>query len=337
MRPIPVVAAVCVLLGLASRAVAWDAKGHEQIADIAWTKLTPHAKSEITAILMAGDPGFRPASMSETDVRAAFDKAATFADVIKGDRTTTYEQKIQEMNPIFFVKSKPDPNNREDSLCKTWHYYDTPIRDKGDHPAPESNALQALTLARKSLAQLEADFPTTSRPNANRIEQCWWVYWIEHVTGDLHQPLHCVSSYEFFPDTGDAGGNKLTIQDPTNPRVRNLHSYWDGGITQAIAKDKQVGLPVTMEEVTKRWENDPMLAPSASDAANLDVAVWIKDGAVLADKVVYADLKQNSILTNAYTDAAITLSRKQAVLAGTRLAAVLNAALDQSGSNATQK
>src|SRR3569623_924267 len=117
------------LLCLASRVWAWDAAGHMQVADIAWSKLTPKAKCEVTAILMQGDPKFRPASDKEADVRDAFRHAAVYPDVIKGDRTTQYEDIIPKMNALFFVLSKPDPKG-EFILCKTWHYYDAPIRDK---------------------------------------------------------------------------------------------------------------------------------------------------------------------------------------------------------------
>ena len=121
MRRTYVIMLALVWLGLANRALAWDAVGHLQVADIAWTKLNPRAKSEITAILLQGDPRFRPVSDKEADVREAFRKAATYADVIKGDRKTQYEDIIPQMNGLFFILSKPDPANREDELCKTWH------------------------------------------------------------------------------------------------------------------------------------------------------------------------------------------------------------------------
>ncbi len=313
------------LLCLASRVLAWDAVGHMQVADIAWAKLTPRAKSEVTAILMQGDPRLRPISDKESDVRDAFRRAAVYADVIKGDRTTQYEEIIPRMNALFFVTAKPDPANREDELCKTWHYYDTPIRDKiGNHPAPESNALKALTLAWKEIAKLEA------APVKDRRMQCWWLYWTEHVVGDLHQPLHCVSSYEFQPD-GDAGGNKIqVITDPAQPSRRNrLHGYWDGGIGRAIGADRLNSLSPNVEDVTKRWSSDPALKPSRKAAGNLNVASWIAAGAKQADIIVYKDLKQDAPLPSGYSEAQILLCKQEAVLAGTRLAKLLNSLLDK--------
>ena len=47
--------------------LAWSADGHNQIADIAWSKLTPKAKARLTVILNAGEPRFR-----NSDTRVAF-------------------------------------------------------------------------------------------------------------------------------------------------------------------------------------------------------------------------------------------------------------------------
>jgi hypothetical protein len=321
-RLMPFLFAALLTIAFAPLANAWDATGHQQIADIAWSKLTPHAKAEVIAILEAGDPAFRPASSSDADRRAAFRRAATYCDVIKGDRTTQYESIIPEMNLTFFKKTPPDPKNNEDNTCKTWHYYDTAIRDKGSHPAEDSNAINAMALAREKLGALEKD------KTPDRKMQCWWLYWIEHVVGDLHQPLHCVSSYEFFPDTGDAGGNRLVVVDPARSgATTRLHGYWDAGIRRAIEQDQQNALAITPEDVTKRWCADSTLQPSKTDASNLNIPDWVKHGAELADKVVYADLKQNSTLTPEYAAAQIALCRKQAVLGGTRLAAILNVLL----------
>jgi hypothetical protein len=312
-----VLAFILVSVCFANGARAWDAAGHMQVADIAWTRLNDRAKKEITTILMEGDPKFRPVSLSEADVRDAFRKASTFPDVIKGNRNTSYEEIIGTMNVLFFVTTKPDPNDNEDNLCKTWHYYDIPIHDKGKHAPKESNALAALTRARAELARLEhAAMP-------DRKMQCWWLYWIEHVVGDLHQPLHCVSNYAIEPE-GDAGGNKFMIQIPGRSGGR-LHGYWDGGIARAVGVDREQGLSPNVEEVSMRWITEN--APSRSAASDLKVMSWIKAGAALADKAVYQGIEPDQAPSAEYEKAQIALCKRQAVLGGYRLAALLNGVL----------
>src|SRR5437870_139746 len=188
MRRTALLFAIISVIASAQSVWAWDSPGHEQIADIAWTHLTPHAKAEIAKILKKGDPVFQPKKATDASLRTAFRTAATFPDVIKGNHTTIYESIIDKMNRKWLPQ--PNPSDNEDSRCKTWHYYDTPIRVSTGSPQPrESNALKALTFARGQLAALEK----AKKPK--RKMQAWWLCWIEHVTGDLHQPLHCASSY----------------------------------------------------------------------------------------------------------------------------------------------
>jgi hypothetical protein len=316
MKPVPLACALAfAALCFPFRGAAWDDAGHRQVADVAWTRLNARARQEIGAILAAGDARFRPAGAAEADMREAFRKAATFPDAIKFTKTTAYEGMIDAMNRLFFVTKPPDPADSEDTRCKTWHYYDEPIRDPAAHPPKESNALMAMARARYELGALEG------MPAPDRKMQCWWLYWIVHIAGDLHQPLHCVSNYESSPQ-GDAGGNLFMIKDPNTGRSARLHGYWDGGITRAIARDKQQGLSATVEEVTKRWAVD--YAPSTADAGDLDVLSWIDAGAEMADALVYTGIEKQAQPTQGYTELQLALCRRQAVLGGARLAAILN-------------
>jgi len=303
------------------QAQAWDAAGHRQIADIAWTKLTPRTKREVSLILMGGDPRYRPTSNKDADTRDAFRKAAIFADAIKTDRETDYESIVSDMNARFFKDGPPDRTDREGDRCKTWHYYDTPLRDTEHHAVRPSNGLRALTLAREQLEDIE------QAADKDRRMQCWWLYWVEHLTGDLHQPLHCACSYEFQPD-GDAGGNLFYIEDPDHPGSRaRLHAFWDAGISRAISREKDQGQSPSVEDVTERWLGDRSLTPSRAKVTDLMVDSWIQDGAKHAQKDVYSGIERNGTPGAEYMDHQVRLCRRLAMLAGSRLAAILNHAL----------
>ena len=325
--PFRIFLAVLALLPVTS-AHAWDSNGHKQIADIAWTKLDPATRAKVGRILAAGDPAYRPAGADDESVRDAFRRAATFADDIKRDHHTQYEPIIDEMNRTWLPQ--PDPNDREQERCKTWHYYDTPIRASLTAPGPRpSNALKALTRARHELAlQRKSGHPDLQI-------QCWWLYWTEHLVGDLHQPLHCVSSFGHSA-AGDAGGNGflLGISDPGRPgKNENLHFYWDTGIDHAVAADPatapdyagQPG-PSAFEDVTRRWTADAAALPSAREAHNQEIASWIAQGARLADTQVYA-IAEDAAPSPEYAAAQATLCKRLALLAGTRLAVMLKQAL----------
>ena len=314
-----VVVAMCLLPGVAH---AWFDRGHEQIADIAWTRLSPHAKREVAAMLQAGDPKFRPRDKSALAVRHAFDLAATFPDDIKTDTHTLYEPLIGPMNRRFQPGLDTNTADREAVRCKTWHYYDTPIRYRGTRPTVRpSNALAALGDARRQLAALELV------PRPDRERECWWLYWVEHLTGDLHQPLHCATSYQTGPE-GDAGGNRfgLGIPNPERPgKMLSLHAYWDGGIERAVQGKKTQGSPETIEEVTRRWVNDGAVTPARGAVRDLDVQDWIAAGAKLAAAAVYSGIQEGGVPSPAYRARQARVCERQAVLAGERLAALLNA------------
>jgi hypothetical protein len=307
---------VVALTLLTSTVHAWDDNGHRQIADIAWTKLTPKAKAQIGKILRAGEGRFQPFNGSEEEAREAFRSASTFADYIKFTRTTKYEPLIDGMNKLF--QPVPDPNDSESELCKTWHYHDTPIRFTGATPAiRESSALKAIPHAIKELKT------SSTAPNPDRMRQCWWLYWIVHVVGDLHQPLHCVSNFEFEPK-GDEGGNKFSIRNLKGSGKTRLHGFWDGGIGRAIGEENQRGLSGNIEEVSARWLADPLNQSPATLSTNLDIATWVKEGAQLAEAHVYTGIQRDTKPSDAYTKMQSALCKKQAVLGGLRLAAVLN-------------
>jgi hypothetical protein len=233
---------------------------------------------------------------------------------MKGNTETIFESIIPTMNSIF--NKDIESIGSEGVRCKTWHYYDIPIRFKGAKPGVDtSNAYAALTMA-------QAELSKTKDPKM----QCWWSYWINHIVGDLHQPLHCVSNHEHHEE-GDAGGNKFMIKSPDQDRELRLHGFWDGAVGKAIAKDREAGLNANVEAVTERWSADPTLQPTAAQVKNLDIMSWLKTGAALADKFTYDGLKPNDKPNVEYMEAMITLSKKQVVLAGYRMAAILNKAL----------
>lgn len=313
---------ILLLIAVGSPVRAWDDTGHQMIADIAWTRLQPEVKQKITLILKAGDPRFTPDGKSDDAIRYAFRKAATFPDVIRTDTTTAYEKDdfIVNMN-LKWIPSPKDP--RDDFRCKTWHYYDMPIRVIRGNPGPkDSNALKALTEARTELARLEKS------EHPDRFVECWWLYWIEHVTGDLHHPLHCVSDYEYFRN-GDAGGNKFQLGIQNNSQspgkqnnLLNLHFYWDNGISKA----KQLESNDNFEAVTDKWLADKTMIPDEKDYKNLDIDQWLAFQVSVANTGVY-NIRMRSIPTKEYEQYQIDVCKHEAVLAGYRLAETLNGIL----------
>ncbi|MBS1724192.1 MAG: S1/P1 nuclease [Armatimonadetes bacterium] len=292
---------------------AWLASGHEQIADIAWTQLSQSARKEVAEILQAGDKDFVPASDSEADVRAAFRRSATWADWIKQHKEGIFEPEILAWNAKFQPDYDANDPNGEAHRCKRWHYFDVPVRYGGPKPGVESsNALVCLTVARYEFSILNR------QSTKDRKTQCWWLYWMEHVIGDLHQPLHCVSDHK-YEVTGDAGGNlfKLGVGTPENPdRMMNLHFMWDRGIATAVTAD--FGSAAKVDDVSAKWSE--LYKPTEQDARNLDFEKWIDAGAKLSVSAAYDGIERDGKPSDEYMKRLNDVARRQAVLAGFRLA-----------------
>jgi hypothetical protein len=308
MRSLALVFAVAPVL-----AFGWGNDGHIQVADIAWTKLTPTAQAKIAKILAAGEPTFRPL---DGNIRDAFGKSATFCDYMKGKTNTIFEDIIPGMNTKF--EAGIEGTGNEGVRCKTWHYYDIPIKFTGKEPQVRpSNAYVALNYAVDSLSELQKN------PNGDLRMQCWWLYWINHVVGDLHQPLHCCSAHDVHEE-GDDGGNKFMIKSPDQDRKVRLHGFWDGAIGRAIGAEREAGLSPNVIDVTTRWTSDPALQPEKTQITNLNVMDWLKSGAKLAEASVYMGIKEEEQPNAKYVNEQIKLCKKQAVLSGYRLATMLN-------------
>lgn len=308
---------------IASPCLAWNSTGHEQVADIAWTRLTQTTKGRISAILKtAGDADFKLVGSSDAARRDAFRRAATFPDFIK-THASSYDSVIPQMNDLFHATTDPLVSPRENMKCKSWHYFDTPIRFAGAAPGvAQSNGKVALNYAISHLAAIK-----TQTGRSARKQQFWWLSWIEHLTGDLHQPLHCASSYQFVP-TGDQGGNLFPLADPHHvARPPELHAFWDAGIDHASGLTTAQPPSGFFESVTAQWSSSSDLQPPAADVADLDPADWISKGAKLADMVVYTGIQPNDAPSPSYQATQVDLCKKQAVLAGSRLARLLNSIL----------
>jgi hypothetical protein len=332
------------LISVSAFASAWNGNGHQQVADIAWAKLSRASRIEIAKILISGDAVSHGASTNayavppptagftddylEKTVRPVFRRAATWPDDIKSGTSSNYDARIDADNASSPGVHPPQAGSRrgEDNRCKTWHYYDDPINAPGDsaaHPARDSNAVRALGIVRPAFESQEKN------DSPDRREQLYDLFWIEHLFGDLTQPLHCSESYVLDPK-GDAGGNTFMTMAPNDYRPgspENLHSYWDSGIDHAIDADPNLGKGADVEKVTATWIADPSAQPTPGDAKNLNPMAWVQEGRDLAVKYVYAGIQPMGIPDDTYKKNQVDLCKKQAVLAGTRLANYLNSVL----------
>jgi hypothetical protein len=283
----------------------WDATGHRTVAAIAWEHMTRRARARAVDLLLHGPAlanfaALRPPQGSEpARDRALFLNAATWADLVRS------------RDQAWHAYHRP-----------TWHYADFywDVENGRPHDIPGTgpdslNAAERIVVLRATLA--DANAADTSKAVA--------LAWLLHLVGDIHQPLHCssrVTPDETLPH-GDEGGNTFRLDDN-----RNLHGYWDRILDEAIAPDPGEDSIAYADRIADRIKRTDRRASLSAPAASIDVLGWAQEGLHLAQTVVYSGVTRGSAPSAAYEAEALKVSEGRIALAGYRLAALLNEALE---------
>ncbi len=158
--------------------------------------------------------------------------------------------------------------------------------------------------------------------------------WLEHLVGDIHQPLH--ASTHFVKGINDIGGNCINISVPkdlrsnfasSNPKSRppsELHAFWDD----------LPGVADQMETKKAADYADTLAVADAAMAKIADPAAWAKESHGMAVKDAYATpigpalgAPTPYVITDEYYNTAAADAKIRIALAGARLANLLTKAL----------
>jgi hypothetical protein len=303
-------ASFSVLFSLASPAQAWNSTGHRLIAAIAYDRLTPKARSRVDALIRQ-HPDYEKLFLRDAPVdsvaraRAAFIAASVWPDQIKGD-PRFYDETRANASPTPLLPGFPDMARHT-----AWHYYDTPYSPDGA-PAEAQKPPSALSELNRMIPLIgtRADVPPTSASNP-----VYLLPWLEHIEGDVHQPLHCVSRFLQSMPKGDQGGNLVFITGSS----RNLHSLWDG----AAGRDDS-------EAYAVKYIAEAEAAHPAPHRLEKKPSKWIHEGFELDVHDVYTfgletGTREHPIrLPPGYEANAAKVAQQRIAIAGYRLAAVLN-------------
>jgi hypothetical protein len=268
---IAVPAVALVVSAAASPAMAWNAVGHEAVAQIAWDQLNDAEKAKLSAILKA-HPRYEKdlldkARPEDDQDRLAFLQAACWPDTVRS-----------LANPMTHVENHP-----------AWHYIDYPYHTDGkttpqpveawDGKSDPANLLQAMQ-------KVTAEFKDPATKDDRRaIDICW----VEHLTGDIHQPLHAVSLYsDEYPD-GDKGGNAIMVSPAIGQNI-NLHAFWDGIEGTTPPRDYHVN-PDVVRKLADRIEKDHPASEFEKQLASTDPKDWAAESFAIAKQTVYRNGK----------------------------------------------
>jgi len=192
---------------------------------------------------------------------------------------------------------------------RPWHYINLEIDDA--HPdLARADTPNVVTALGKEIGIL-------SDPAADRAARLEALKWVDHLVGDLHQPLHAGEDH-------DKGGNLMRVQ--VNRRTYALHAVWDYVLLERLDS------PV--DSVKARLEREIAADPAwlARNAQGTPSA-WALETFALAPACYLLHGKpipkgKAVQLDRDYVDAATRTSLSQIKRAGARLAFVLNRAFD---------
>ncbi len=370
-----VVASILIpILAIPQPAFAWGNTGHEVVAWIAWQHMTPTTRAAVSALLARVPPITHTAADGTIQTIAGFDlwsqdlptgitddqkelflfmRAATWADSLK------HRFLSDSNNPA----TDPDPASNigfADTFSHGyWHFIDQPFGTVatatstppdvpkncwfGSVPPPPVTTLPAIPQpnAVTEIAKLRDALASGETPDL----QAYDLLWLEHLVGDVHQPLH--GAVRFVNGDGDIGGNCVDISLPAA-----IATKFEAGYDADVALDLKVAKTFAPpSELHAFWDSLPGTAspldvqfaakvaatiPKASSAVtDTDPANWAKESLQKSKASVYhtpigpaLGVPVHYTITNTYLANAKKVANARLALAGERLANLLNATFD---------
>jgi hypothetical protein len=222
-----------------------------------------------------------------------------------------------EMSTFLHLAYWPDAiRSQRIETFTHWHYIDIPYSIDGTAVKNDVIDTDNAVWAVKRIQVI------VKNQHANPFDRARFLSFLTHIVGDLHQPLHTVTLFSAAHPSGDRGGNLFHIM--YNNTSVNTHSLWDGGVGRFEGKNGRA------TDHAKELAVELMqLYPASSfgdKASDLNPDNWAQEGFENAKKYVYST-PENQTPTTAYLSTGKQVAERQAVLAGYRLANLLNTLL----------
>jgi hypothetical protein len=277
-----------------------------QVAEIAWQHLSSTSRTRASTLLKL-NPNYSnwiskvpPAKREQT----AFAMAATWPDFIKTAPGYTNDSDVPPPGPA----SSQNIGYTDKLQHRYWHFIDTPFSTDG-------TAL-VQPVAPNAKTQIELFTAAIGSATTSDDIKSYDLVWLEHLVGDVHQPLHATSRFSAQTPAGDRGGNLVVLCANPCKTKSELHAFWDN----ALGTSKSARTAITAA--------NKLPAAPAAGAAVADDQAWITESFDAAKQIVYtAPVGPGAgpyTLTASYKSQAKTEAKARVELAGIRLANLIN-------------
>lgn len=305
MKKLTSIGVLVFALAFTTTALSWDSFGHMEVAAVAYGLLTPNAKTEVAKLLKLNpDYSTWVAGVAASKKnKTAFVKAATWADAIKSKPNYTND-------PATGPHASDNKGYTDKRRHRYWHFVDLPF-------SPDGTAL-VQPVAPNALTQIETFRTTLASTTATNKVKSYDLVWLEHLVGDVHQPLHATSRFTTQQPQGDHGGNLVTLC--ALPCKHELHGFWDTVLGTSTTPSSAITAA------------NALPAANTTAAAVTDVHAWLDESEHLAETQVYVAPVGNGpgpfTVDAAYQTNATAVAKDRVALAGARLAKLINDAFN---------
>lgn len=296
-------------VGTVSSTYAWDEVGHKITAYIAWQQMSPAARVAVIKLLTSVPEDSQLATFyasygsrtEDTRKREFFMLAATWPDIIRDRNFDTRFKKYAHSN---------------------WHYTDTAWTIK-------DGKVQQVNLPGEGGLALDKiiEFIKLESSNAKDSDKGIAIAWLEHLIGDIHQPLHASARITEQEPKGDQGGNLFLLTPEGTPRDKqeNIHWFWDSIVVRADPNDKDECDADYIDPIARDIMKKYPFGKMESRLALGDPEQWKRESFEIASTKVYTpDLKRFEQPSADYRKAAMKIAAERLALAGYRMGAIFN-------------
>jgi hypothetical protein len=271
---------------------AWGDEGHEIIALVAQSFLTPDVRRKITALLSSD-----PDNLTAHDIASA----ATWADKYRDSNSNGSRAKTRQWHFVDIEIAEPNL----DAAC-----FNHPVIPTG---TPASNGPADDCVVDK-IDEFAAEL---ANPNTDLEEQVVALKFILHFVGDLHQPLHS-------SDDHDRGGNDKRVS-AAGIRANNLHHYWDTEFVAQLGSDARSVASDLIGHISSGQEQQWQAGDSSAWAKEtFEISKRDAYGQLPSPSSSGSYRLGDDYVTTATQDVSVQLSK-----AGVRLAVILNRAFQK--------
>lgn len=206
----------------------------------------------------------------------------------------------------------PDKIKARTGAYKQEHFVNLPINQS-------INSEQVLEQDNVVVA-IERNEAILKNPSASPRKKSYALAFLAHFVGDIEQPLHCASLVNAQFPKGDAGGNDYKIRSPI---ADNLHQLWDEGLGLFVSQERYQFHYWQIQQIALQWQQAYPKQDFSKQLTQSSVLAWAHESNALAKQTAYT-LPEYAQPSNHYLSEGREIVKQQIVLAGYRLAAILN-------------